>query len=53
LMLFTSNLLRSAMLKYVKRYLTIDRNSTFSIDVKCVFGQYAFRLSVIYDAIVM
>jgi len=51
-MLFTSNLLRSAMLKYVKRYLTIDRNSTFISDVRCIFGQYAFRLSVIYDEII-
>jgi len=52
-MLFTSNLLRSAMLKYVKRYLTTDRNSTFISGVKCIFGQYTFRLSVINDTIIM
>jgi len=37
----------------VKRYLTIDRKSIFISDVKCILGQYAFRLIVIYDAIIM
>ena len=40
------------MSKYVKRYLRIERNSTSISGVKCILGQYAFRLSVIYDAII-
>jgi len=43
-MLFTSNLLPSAMSKYVKGYLTIDRNYAFMSDVKSILGQYASSL---------